>query len=300
MRNVRHFFEIIFIGALAILIFPLSAAVAAVGSFLIVGSVAGTYIIRRYEMENVPALTAPRFGKATPLERVMAMAGEAAAAFACAVLYPFGYLFGDPSRTRFRRGGHPVILCHGYMENRSSLFWLGWRLRKAGWRNVIIPNFRPSSASIPKFAEALSEVVSLALKRADARKVDLVGHSMGGLVVRYYIECLGGAEFVHSAVTIGTPHRGTKTAVLGLFGTAAQFRQDSPFVKQLCEAAPACGVNMVSIWSEFDNIVLPPENALLPEPYKNLMVKNLGHVALLFSGQVLNMVRLALSNNENT
>jgi pimeloyl-ACP methyl ester carboxylesterase len=44
-------------------------------------------------------------------------------------------------------------------------------------------------------------------------KVILIGHSMGGLVARYYIECLGGREDTRMLITFGTPHRGSLNAV---------------------------------------------------------------------------------------
>ncbi|WP_405629584.1 hypothetical protein OG933_29005 [Streptomyces sp. NBC_00016] len=40
-------------------------------------------------------------------------------------------------------------------------------------------------------------------------EVRLICHSMGGLVGRYYVECLGGAEVTRQLITLGTPHRGT-------------------------------------------------------------------------------------------
>jgi hypothetical protein len=47
----------------------------------------------------------------------------------------------------------------------------------------------------------------------DAAKVILIGHSMGGLVSRYYIECLGGWQNVRRLFTLGTPHRGSLNAL---------------------------------------------------------------------------------------
>lgn len=47
---------------------------------------------------------------------------------------------------------------------------------------------------------------------ADA-KVILVGHSMGGLVARYYMEVLGGWKDTIGLITVGTPHRGALNAV---------------------------------------------------------------------------------------
>ena len=47
---------------------------------------------------------------------------------------------------------------------------------------------------------------------ADAKLV-LIGHSMGGLVARYFIECLGGWQVTRTLMTLGTPHRGSLRAV---------------------------------------------------------------------------------------
>lgn len=47
---------------------------------------------------------------------------------------------------------------------------------------------------------------------ADARLV-LIGHSMGGLVSRYFLECLGGWQHTRTLITLGTPHRGSLNAV---------------------------------------------------------------------------------------
>jgi hypothetical protein len=47
---------------------------------------------------------------------------------------------------------------------------------------------------------------------ADAKLV-LIGHSMGGLVSRYFIECLGGWQVTRTLMTLGTPHRGSLNAV---------------------------------------------------------------------------------------
>ena len=44
-------------------------------------------------------------------------------------------------------------------------------------------------------------------------KLVLIGHSMGGLIARYFIECLGGWQQTKTLMTLGTPHRGSLNAV---------------------------------------------------------------------------------------
>ncbi len=276
----------------------LIAMIATVTLAIVTTMVIGSYMVRRYELGNREGagLITP---DTVPLVRsALGVAGEVLAVLLCIVLYPFGYVTGEPSRARLRRGERAVILCHGYMSNRSEFFVLRYVLRRMGRTNVILPNFRPSSASIPRFAEQLSDAVKLAMSRTGCDQVDLVGHSMGGLVARYFIEKLGGAGCVHTAMTLGSPHCGTKTATLGLFKTAEQFRPGSPFIRELNESSSSRGsVNMIAVWSDFDNVVLPPENAQLPNPCANVMVTGVGHVAYLFSRQVFEHVRRALCDN---
>jgi hypothetical protein len=90
--------------------------------------------------------------------------------------------------------------------------------RSAGERQVItFPyDWRLSNRHA---AKRLESVARDALKRwraesgnADA-KLWLVCHSMGGLVARYFCECLGGAADTRAVVTIGTPHRGSVCAL---------------------------------------------------------------------------------------
>ncbi|WP_328870822.1 hypothetical protein OHT76_12290 [Streptomyces sp. NBC_00287] len=64
-------------------------------------------------------------------------------------------------------------------------------------------------------AEELERWQSSAPERADARVI-FICHSMGGLVARYYVECLGGHEVTRRLITLGTPHRGSLNALTHL------------------------------------------------------------------------------------
>ncbi|QRN95667.1 CHAT domain-containing protein [Archangium violaceum] len=50
---------------------------------------------------------------------------------------------------------------------------------------------------------------------SDSRLI-LVGHSMGGIVSRYFLECLGGWKHTRALITFGTPHRGSFMALQAL------------------------------------------------------------------------------------
>lgn len=65
-------------------------------------------------------------------------------------------------------------------------------------------------------AERLHDEIERRLEHLGASSEDprvvLVGHSMGGLVARYYMGALGGWTRVRSLITLGTPHRGAPKA----------------------------------------------------------------------------------------
>lgn len=60
-------------------------------------------------------------------------------------------------------------------------------------------------------AMELRAIVDAVTSLTGAKKVFLVGHSMGGLASRAYIQYLGGGDKVAGVITIGTPHQGALT-----------------------------------------------------------------------------------------
>jgi uncharacterized protein len=94
------------------------------------------------------------------------------------------------------RGPHPtVLLMHGFPGNEKNLD-LAYSVRRAGW-NVLIPHYRGAwgSAGTFSFANAiedtqsavqfLREAENVRKYRIDAKKIVLIGHSMGGFMVSY-------------------------------------------------------------------------------------------------------------------
>lgn len=66
-------------------------------------------------------------------------------------------------------------------------------------------------------ARQLSEVAMAALHEQrrinPGAKLVLIGHSMGGLVARYFLECLDGWKDTRMLITFGTPYRGSLNAL---------------------------------------------------------------------------------------
>jgi len=110
----------------------------------------------------------------------------------------------DPIRLKY-----PIILIHG-MGAPSQIgpleyfYDLPKRLRAAG-NQVFIANVAPWH-TIDHRAKQLKAQIE---KRFPEGKVNLVGHSLGGLDARYLASCLGFHERIASITTIGTPNRGS-------------------------------------------------------------------------------------------
>ncbi len=112
---------------------------------------------------------------------------------------------------------HPVVLVHGIM-GFDEIGVLG--ARRDYFRGVVdhltalgVELHRPRlpiAAPVALRAARLAEFV----ESLDARRVNLVAHSMGGLDARYAIHHLGLADRIASLTTIATPHRGTPLANL--------------------------------------------------------------------------------------
>jgi triacylglycerol lipase len=98
---------------------------------------------------------------------------------------------------------------------------------------------------------------------------DLVGFSMGGLVSRYYVQCLGGAERVGRLITISSPHQGTYWAWIASNAGSRQMRPGSAFLRELNRDITALErVRHASIWTPLDLMILPAKSSRLGEDFQ--------------------------------
>ena len=119
---------------------------------------------------------------------------------------------------RRRAPRHPVVLAHGLL-GFDELRVVGARAdyfrgvsERLGREGCVVHRCRVApTASIAARAADLAAFV----RALDARRVNVVAHSMGGLDARWAIARLGLHGKVASLVTVGTPHRGTPLADAG-------------------------------------------------------------------------------------
>jgi triacylglycerol esterase/lipase EstA (alpha/beta hydrolase family) len=161
----------------------------------------------------------------------------------------------------------PVLLVPGYGGGTRSLDRLAAALRASGRDAVVVPPLGDGTGDLREQAGRVDAVARQRLA-AGAPSVDVIGYSAGGVTVRLWAEELDGRRVARRVVTLGSPHHGAEVAGLGALlggGTCPtacrQLAPDSELLAGLRDAPP--GPAWVSIWTEDDEIVTPPDSARL-------------------------------------
>ena len=193
----------------------------------------------------------------------------------------------------------PVLLLHGLFDNRAVFALIRHSLRRHGWEHLHAVNYSPLTADIHSAAVLFGRHVDHARRVYGGERVAVVGHSLGGLIARYYVQLLGGHEHVHSLVTLGTPHTGTLGALpLYPLPIARQLLPGSQVFQALQNPAPDCDTRFLVFWGDRDPLILPQGNARLLHPdleVRHIRVPGAGHLTLPMHPQVLAQLRSGLA-----
>lgn len=170
-------------------------------------------------------------------------------------------------------GQQPIILVHGYMDSGDAMVMpiLKENLVKIGYRasDIYIISFGDPLTTIDSpdvYAAVLLPYVKQ-ISEAYGKKVDLVCHSMGGLVARWCVEKLAGDQYVDDMVTLATPHQGTLMSFVMYWTSACQaMAPGSDFLKALNDGTLAQGVEYTAVYALLDEIVTPNSYAMIPSP----------------------------------
>ncbi len=215
------------------------------------------------------------------------------------LLYPFGVK--EPELEAVGPGkSRPVILIHGWGANRSCLYPLRWYLRSRGFDRVFGFNFG-AAQSIEDIAGQLKDFVEKIRRccRSGRQTVDLVAHSLGGLVARVYLQELGGARHVDRCITLATLHYGTYSSYWTPTALGRQMRPESDFMARLNNPGKrAPGVRFTSLWADLDLMVLPRENAIYKEG-EDLPITGIGHAGILLHPKSLRQVADRLRSGQD-
>lgn len=131
-----------------------------------------------------------------------------------------------------------VVLLHGLGRTPASMRPLADALESAGYR-VVNPGYPSRDRPVVELVDTLSAVLD-ACCPATAGPVDFVTHSMGGILVRAYVD-RHGAERVGRVVMLSPPNRGSEVA--------DRLGEIPVFEWILGPAASQLGTDSTDIWS---------------------------------------------------
>jgi triacylglycerol lipase len=212
----------------------------------------------------------------------------------------------------------PVIIVAGTFagEGVASVYYapLAARLRADGYQPYIFGLPGSGLGDIAATAQALNLFADQVRAQTGASRVDLIGHSQGGLVGRYYIKYLGGAGEVDSMISLAAPHYGTTLAnlanLLGLgscFGVTAcqQMAIGSSFLADLNAGDDTIGsIDYTNFASVFDEIVTPYTSSFLNNDgnNRNVLIQSpcflrvVGHIGIPLDGTAYSGIQDALAH----
>ncbi len=221
-----------------------------------------------------------------------------------------GALFVVPSTPAVAAAPDPVIIVNGTFGPEFFYEPLAARMRHDGHRVFIFQLTNLGTGDIANTARDLKSFADNVRSQTGAAKVDLVGHSQGGLVARQYVKFLGGSSSVDSLISIGAPHYGTAIANLADFfgggtclGVVAcqQMAVGSAFLNALNAGDDTIGsVRYTNLYTIYDELVRPVDNAGLRDGARNVLIQSqcplrvVGHVTLATDGTAYDGIHDAL------
>ncbi len=194
--------------------------------------------------------------------------------------------------------GTPILLVHGLIDNRSVFTLLRLGLTRRGFGRVFAMNYSTFTSDVRTAAARLGEEIETIVAETGYERIHIVGHSLGGLIARYYVTRLGGDSRVHTLVTLGAPHHGTYTAYALPTRLTSQLRPNSPLMQELDRPVPHCRTRFIAYWSDADQMILPQRNAALHHPdlsVRNIALHGVGHVSLPIVRDVVHGISAALA-----
>jgi Predicted acetyltransferases and hydrolases with the alpha/beta hydrolase fold len=203
-----------------------------------------------------------------------------------------------PHKSASASNAQITFFVHGYAHNSSA--WSHWKKQISSHPvgEVRYITLKGSFQSIEVYSKQIQDEIT---KHHAGRKIQLVGHSMGGLVATHAAHALSQqaeSPKVHKIVTIGTPFKGSPLSCFGLGKNAREMSSQSLFLNALQQkytTLKELGTTFYHVASIADPLV--PEDRALPknaDMQKTLILKDAGHVELLHLKSVKDFTLKAL------
>ncbi|MGH0037507.1 MAG: esterase/lipase family protein [Myxococcota bacterium] len=211
-----------------------------------------------------------------------------------------GVIQGRVDRRREAAGSRKrarVLLLHGFASSPRVMGPLASHLHRRLGRPTLRWAISPGREDLRASAAVLSEQLERLDPAGLEPPVDVVAHSMGGLVAAYWLKRIDRGRRIARVVTLGTPHRGAPVArfaswILGGGRPALhQMCPGSALLAELDALSTPGGSRLVSVAGGRDVLVKPEHARIAPsDSHHNLCLAQANHWSLLFAGPALETV----------
>lgn len=212
------------------------------------------------------------------------------------LLLPLAYRpSAPPLSPTSNKNAIPVLLVHGYLQNKTVWLWFHKKLRKIPEIGPLYNiNLFPPFCSIAQHSDTLKKEIERIKVETQQNKIILVGHSMGGLAASYYTEYLAKPNEVEKVIALGSPFQGTRLVALGFGACVKEMAPQSAFLQELTQRIQHSSAAYYYVGSQIDNLILPWTAAFPPDqhlPGKNkLILEDYGHLRLLVSPRIVDQL----------
>lgn len=207
------------------------------------------------------------------------------------LLYPLGFIpfFAKPSA---KAPDHPddplIVVVHGLYHNPSASIVLRKRLAKHGFNRVYAVGYLSFGADFFRVLAKVDKQIEALRSRHAGRPLVLIGHSLGGLLVRALVSGRAGTEknrqAVVAAVALGAPSHGSKVAALAVGALGKSLVYGGPLFTTLTAMDQGADVPALALYSAADEYVIPA-SACLPPAAAGFQTEALAvcsHISMLY------------------
>jgi triacylglycerol lipase len=203
-----------------------------------------------------------------------------------------GRLMAFPKRTASpAHADRTVLFVHGFMAAGPVFDPMRAHVESVAAVETVGLSYGP----LESFEHIAGRIAALTNLAAHGRPVTIVGHSLGGLLARWYLQELGGAVdqggAVDRLITIASPHAGTDKARFAPGSLGAALRPGSLILDKLRAGRDrARQVAHIAVVAGQDQMISPPDSAGAIEDAEVHRFDDLGHNAALFDPRVVDLI----------
>jgi pimeloyl-ACP methyl ester carboxylesterase len=225
-------------------------------------------------------MLSPRHNGAAKRGSLRAVTREARAFVRLATLLPYDLEAIVPRGVQ--DGDDAVVLVHGSLATAGAWRPLRERLERVGARTATF-TYGPTRG-VEEIAAGIGELLAELPARS---RIHLVGHSLGGLAVRWFVQELPRDARVLQTIAVAAPFSGATRARLLPGRPGRDMQPGSEILRRLAASACGPGIPHLSIFGS-DDTAVPSSTAFAAGD--RLVVPDAGHNSLLFADEVASSV----------